>query len=132
MIISTTKLIQHQREIEGIQAKFACQICFWNTGCFRKCLGKSSTIQVCLSEFCLSHDVTCALCCCKLIDVMNILGRGQKDFFSNHCIHLQFVLWKWKVVMCKITQKTFQCHPPPTKESRACRVVILIHLSNCF
>lgn len=69
MMISPTKLIQHQcdlRELEGSQAKFSFEKCVLGTpAVLESVLGKSSAIPVCLSEFCLSHDVTCALCYCN-------------------------------------------------------------------
>ena len=57
MIIPPTKLRQHQRvlrEIEGISVKLSPAV-------LDNVLGKSSAILVCLSESCLSHDVTRAL-----------------------------------------------------------------------
>ena len=66
IFIPPTRLIQHRRtlrELEGIQAKFSFKKCVLRTpAVLETVLGKSSAIPVCLSESCLSHDVTRALC----------------------------------------------------------------------
>ena len=66
MIIPPTRLRQHQRvpiEIDGIYAKFSFQKSVLGTrAVLESVLEKWSTIPVCLSESCLSHDVTRALC----------------------------------------------------------------------
>ena len=51
------------REIQGIWAKFSFHKCFKNNAScpLRNLQTESSTIPVCLSESCLSHDVTRAL-----------------------------------------------------------------------
>ena len=71
MIIPSTRLIQHQRilrELEGIQAKFSFEKCVLRTpAVLETVLGKSSAILVCLSESCLRHDVTRALCYCMVL-----------------------------------------------------------------
>ena len=64
-------IIQHRRilrELEGIQAKFSFKKCVLRTpAVLETVLGKSSAIPICLSESCLSHDVTRALCYCAVV-----------------------------------------------------------------
>ena len=59
------RLCQHKRvlrEIQEMRAKFSFHKCFRDTRfCPLKKSSKLSTIPVCLSESCLSHDVTRAL-----------------------------------------------------------------------
>ena len=80
MIIPRTRLKQHRRilrELEGIQAKFSFKKCVLRTpAVLETVLGKSSAIPVCLSESCLSHDVTRALCYSiqRFHEAKNILG----------------------------------------------------------
>ena len=82
MIIPPTRLRQHQRvlrQIEGVKVKFS----------FHKgVLGKSPVIPVCLSESCLSHDVTRAL-------ILNLNNHLKERFFfvsffgrSTKCTHI--------------------------------------------
>ena len=65
MVIPPTMLRRHQRilrEIDRIWAKFSFQKNDLGTlAVLESVLGKSSAIPVCLSESCLSHDVTRAL-----------------------------------------------------------------------
>ena len=68
MIIPPMSLRRHQRvlrEIKEIQAKFSFQKSVLGTlAVLESVLGKSSAIPVCLSESCLSNDVTRALRYC--------------------------------------------------------------------
>ena len=68
MIIPPARLRQHQRvlrEIEVISATFSFQKSVLGApAVLESVLGKSCAIPVCLSESCLSHGVTRALCYC--------------------------------------------------------------------
>ena len=88
MILSTTRLIQHQRVLRELEAKFSFQKCvLGTTAALESVLGKSSAIPVCLSQSRLSHDVTCTLCYSSCA----VCLYGRTTIESTQSVHASFV-----------------------------------------